>query len=208
MKFKVTLNEQLLGTACANPKVHAEWVAVNSKDEAKILEELAALPAEERYELAMTVFPRENGRVFIWDYQFKGFIKEAVRILAELHDPIPIAKSKLTRYTADRIIDNYVFVFPRKIFLCDESKLGPVCTRPLRAKTAQGERICLASSETVPAGVSFDVLVNPLTAGLIPVVLKAMDYGALKGLGQWRNAGNGRFGYETLDDHMDSGKKL
>ena len=90
-----------------------------------------------------------------------------------------------------------MFVEPRKIpmQLPDGAGLGEL-QRPLRASTAQGERVALACSETAPAGTvqEFDVVL--LKEDLEPYVLEWLDYGAYHGIGQWRNSGAGRFTYE------------
>lgn len=196
MKVRLTLTEEMLGTACANPDVHKEFIASKSADAAKMEEELAALPAEALIEKALTVFPRDaQGRPIIYDYQIKGFIKEAIGAMIEIADKeYRIGKTKASKFTFKRIVDNFIFVSPRQIPLGD--KAGPICTRPLRAETMRGERVSLASSETIPAGVSFVVEITTLAPALDELVEKALDYGALKGLGQWRNSGKGRFSWE------------
>lgn len=87
-----------------------------------------------------------------------------------------------------------MFVEPRKIplLLPDGETIGE-CQRPLRASTAQGERVALAHSETVPAGTkqSFDVLL--LRDDLEDLVREWLEYGKYHGTGQWRNSGKGRF---------------
>ena len=67
------------------------------------------------------------------------------------------------------------------------------CQRPLRASTAQGERIALASSETVPAGSFIDVEITILKDDLEDMVKECLAYGKLHGMMQWRNSGKGRF---------------
>jgi hypothetical protein len=74
------------------------------------------------------------------------------------------------------------------------------CQRPLRASTAQGERIALAHSETVPTGSWFDVEIKCLVDGYTKIVKEWLDYGELRGLGQWRNSGKGKFTYEILEE--------
>ncbi len=74
-----------------------------------------------------------------------------------------------------------------------------VCERPLRASTAQGERIALSSSETAPAGTYIDIEINCLTKDMHDLALECLDYGKLRGIGQWRNSGKGRYTYEILD---------
>lgn len=74
------------------------------------------------------------------------------------------------------------------------------CQRPLRASTAQGERVALAHSETIPAGAVVEFTVQMLVDGHEKVVREWLDYGALRGLGQWRNSGKGRFKWEEITE--------
>ena len=197
MKIKITLTEELLGTASGNPDIHLEFIASKAPNATGIEEEVAALGEAAVMEKCMTVFPKENGKPFLWDYQIKGFIKEAVGILIELADKeIRVGKTKLSKYTHKRIVDNFIFVHPRKIFINGE--MGETCTRPLRADTMKGERVSLASSETIKAGASIEVEIKTLVPSLDELVTKCLDYGANKGLGQWRNSGKGRFSWEEI----------
>ena len=196
MKIRVTLIEEMLGTACADPAVHRTYIASKSADAEKVEQELESLPADELFEKARTVFHRTpDGRPCIWDYQFKGFLKEAIGVMVELGEKAEVGKLKLTKWTYKRAVDNFVFVGPRTIVL---GALGPECTRPLRADTMRGERVALATSETVPAGTEFEVEVTTLSPALDALVRQALDYGRLKGLGQWRNSGKGRFTWKEI----------
>lgn len=196
MKVKITLVEDMLGTACQNKEVHEEFIASKSRDADKVKEELEALPQDELMEKAITVFPRDaDGTPFLYDYQVKGFIKEAFSILLELEDGITVGKAKLSKWTCGKMVDNHVEVMPRKIRLVP---VGEICTRPLRAKTMQGERITLASSETIPAGTSFEIEITTDHPVLDEMVEKALNRGSKKGLGQWRNSGKGRFTWEEI----------
>ena len=47
-------------------------------------------------------------------------------------------------------IDGLIFIAPRQIPIKFDGEMG-ICQRPLRAQTAQGERVALASSESIPA---------------------------------------------------------
>jgi hypothetical protein len=195
MKVEITLLEEMLGTASADPDLHRTFIASKSADAGKVEEELRALHAEELQQKSMTVFPRDDdGTPILFDYQVKGFIKETVGILVELLDKeVKVGKTRLTKFTHKRIVDNYIDVFPRKIRLSSLYDLGPVCVRPLRAETMKGERVSLASSETVPAGTTFVVEIVTDTPALEALVRECLDRGKRKGLGQWRNSGKGRF---------------
>ena len=82
MKVELTLVEAVLGTANADPKVHAEFIASKSADADKVKEELESLPAEDLVEKAITVFHRDDDDTpFLFDYQVKGFFKETLGIL-------------------------------------------------------------------------------------------------------------------------------
>ena len=190
LHVKVTYTEELLGTASANPELYSEFIASKAPDAASREDEIAALGAEAVEEKAMTVFPRmEGGIPFTWDYQWKGYMKDSCGMLRRVDGT---ESKKLKAFKKE--IDGLVFVEPRKIPLVmpEGAEIGN-CQRPLRASTAQGERVALANSETVPAGTTqeFDVLM--LKDDLEKVVREWFEYGRLHGTGQWRNSGKGRF---------------
>ena len=99
-----------------------------------------------------------------------------------------------------KIIDGLIFVEPRCIPIRVNGEIGE-CQRPLRAQTAQGERVSLAMSEEIPAGssIEFEITLFDEKAHK-DAVLEWLDYGRLRGIGQWRNSGKGRFSYEVLAD--------
>ena len=167
-----------------------------------------ALGSDAVVERGTTVFPRdEAGKPFLYDYQVKGFFKDACSMLARLtgKDPETGKKKKavnesgkLTAYK--KVIDGLIFVQPRKIVLeLPEDKEITICQRPLRAQTAQGERVALSSSEEVPAGTSCEVTVLLLDENHEKVVREWLDYGSLRGIGQWRNSGKGAFEWEEIE---------
>lgn len=67
------------------------------------------------------------------------------------------------------------------------------------SQTAQGERISLACSETVPAGTTMEFTVMCLTDQM-DLVREWLDYGELRGFSQWRNSGKGRFQWKEVLD--------
>ena len=93
-----------------------------------------------------------------------------------------------------------MFPQPRKI-LINLPEGGEIFTisRPLRASTPQGDRTALAMSEAVPEGSWIEFSVVCLDEDVIPCIKECLDYGTLRGLGQWRNSGKGTFEY-TMEE--------
>ena len=136
----------------------------------------------------------DDGAPMLWDYQVKGFFKDACGSLRA----VPKTESgKLKAYK--KTIDGQIFVDERRIplVLPEGGEIG-IVERPLRAQTMQGERVALAKSESVPAGTTFAITVTMLNPDLEDVVREWLDYGALRGIGQWRNSGMGRFKWEEV----------
>ena len=193
LKVKITFVEPILGSASANPDIHREFIASKAPDAEGREEEVAALGVDAVEKKEMTVFPRtEDGRPCLWDYQIRGFFKHACSMLKNVKGT---ESSNIKAYK--KYIDGLVFVNERKIPLMFEGEIGN-CQRPLRAQTAQGERIALANSEMCPAGTTAEFTVKCLQDGLLDAVREWMDYGSLNGLGQWHNSGMGRFTWEEI----------
>ena len=108
----------------------------------------------------------------------------------------PNESSKLKAFKKE--IDGNIFVFPRRIPILFDGDLT-ICQRSLRASTPQGERVALSASEEVPAGAIMEFWVLCLNDDHVKAVMEWMDYGVLRGTGQWRNSGKGRFIYEVLE---------
>lgn len=197
IKVRITFTEDCLGTASADPKIHDNFIASNAPDAPSREEEIEAVGVEEVVEKAKTIFPKDkDGNPFFWDYQIKGFFKGSCSDLQRCKgEDFAKATCKIKAYK--KVIDGVVFVFPRKIPIMLAGPIGDL-QRPLRAQTAKGERISLANSETIPAGSSIEFTIKSLSDEYVPAIKEWLDYGALKGIGQWRNAGYGRFTYEIL----------
>ena len=193
LKVMVTFTEELLGTASANPDIHEEFIAGKAPDAPSREEEVAAIGAEEVFEKDMTVFPRVDGKPIVWDYQWKGFLKDAVGMLRK----VPGSEaSKVKAYKKE--IDGLIFPEPRAIPIDFDGEIG-LCQRPLRGQTAQGERIALATSEAIPAGARMVFTFRCLVDSHEKMIREALDYGILRGFGQWRNSGKGRFRWEEIE---------
>ena len=198
IKIKVTLLQEMLGTSSANKEIHSEFIASKAPDAKSREEEVAAIGADAEFEKSMTVYPKtEDGTPFMWDYQMKGFFKDSCAALQRCKGE-SIAKESCKLKAYKKIIDGCIFVYPRRIMLDMHGGKVGVLQRPLRGQTAQGERIALASSETVPEGTTFECTIKCLSDEYENAVLEWLNYGQYKGLLQWRNAGFGRFEYEIL----------
>ena len=188
LKVRITFTEEVLGTASNNPEIHDDYIASKAPDAPSREEEVAAIGVDEAVEKSMTVFPRlENGTPFMWDYQIKGFFKDTCGALKKVTGT---ESSKIKAFKKE--IDGLVFIDERKIPFHNYGEIGE-CQRPLRASTAQGERVALAHSETVGADSYIDVTIICLKDDLLKAVIEWLDYGKYRGLGQWRNSGKGRF---------------
>lgn len=169
LKIHVTFTEGILGTATADPEIYSRFIGSKSPDAATLPEEVAALGEDAIIERGTTVFPKdEDGTPFLWDYQIKGFFKDACGMLARLSGKDPATGKK------------------RKA-VNESGKL-----------TAQGERTALSSSEECPAGTTCEMTILCLDDAHEKAVREWLDYGALRGIGQWRNSSKGRFKWEEV----------
>lgn len=206
IKVKITFTEEVLGTLPADEEIYSKFIASNAPDAATREQEIETMGVEEYTEKALTIFPKyEDGQPFIYDYQIRGFFKEMCGIIKQIDGT---ESSKIIAHK--KLIDNFIFVEPRKISLnLNGGEIG-VCQRPLRASTPQGERVALAMSETAPVGTTAEFTVILTTQGkkgkkgkedtdYTKALTEWLEYGKLKGFGQWRNSGKGRFAWEKVD---------
>ena len=200
MKVKLTLTEDILGTLPSDPEIYHNFIA--SKGD-KVMEEDSQMgktrefieenKEDDRPE-TLTVFVRDDeGNPCVYDYLIKGFFKNANKALRLADDS---KCKKLSAYKTK--IDNLLFVSPRLIKLETDAPIT-FCERPLRASTAQGERIALSASESLPAGTTLEFEIQSLNKEMMTYVREYLDYGKFNGLGQWHNSGKGRFTWEEID---------
>jgi hypothetical protein len=193
IKIRLTLTEDLLGTASGNKELYADYIATKAPTADMVEQEIDDFNPELAMEKAMTVFPRlEDGTPFLYDYQIKGFFKDSAGVLRKVPKSFC---SKVKAYKKE--IDGLLFPQPRKIPIKVNGEMG-ICERPLRAATPMGERVALSISESIPAGSTLEFEISFLTEDMKKLALECLDYGILRGLGQWRNSGKGRFTYEIL----------
>lgn len=222
-KVKITLLEEMLGTKAADPEIFKTYIASKHP---KGTPERDEIESADRSEIAGTTgFHRDsNNRPFLYDYQIRGFLKEAAKVMGVADDSLSRDVSQLRSK-----IDTLVFVEPRviRLHMPEKTDIG-ICERPLRAETMQGPRVALARSETVPAGTTLEFSVFSLvgrmkgkksakakkgsqdteveeveSAASVPfgdLLEEWLGYGRIHGLGQWRNSGKGKFSFEILPE--------
>ena len=188
--YVATFTEGLLATKPNDPNIHDTYVGATEQGvfEDEMSQEEKTLAQLDHLEKGKTVFHRDDdGCPIIWNYQVKGFLKEAFKSLGRNKET---ACSKVKAFL--KVIDGDVFVSPRKIRLeLPEGKELGTCQRPLRAQTMQGERVSLACSEEAPAGTKMLFTVTVLVPGLDKALEECWEYAQLRFMGAWRNSGKG-----------------
>nr|DAF94888.1 MAG TPA: Type III-A CRISPR-associated protein Csm1 complex, Type III-A, CRISPR-Cas.9A [Ackermannviridae sp. ctkHJ36] len=201
MKIRITAIEEVLGSSPSNEDLLGTYIASKAPNEelsAQEVENIKAQQAEDR----VTVFPKlADGTPFIWDYQIKGMFKDSCKMLAKAGKAgYPGGKACAAIKAYKQAIDGLLFVTPREIpFNLNGMKMD-YCERSLRADTPMGPRTSIAKSESVPAGSTIEFSVVCLDPALQKMVKECLDYGTMRGLGQWRNSGKGRFVWDLLDE--------
>lgn len=201
-KFRIKGTDSLLGSMPGSREVFSEFIIGKTKTPEEKQSAMSDIEnIDENLEKGTTVFYRdENGGIILKGYQVKGFLKEAAKAM----------KDQVNLKNAVSKMDNYVFILEKNIpVMRDGEQLKEpdgYLERPLRCETMQGPRVSLAKSEEIKQEWYFDVTVRVLdnegTAKSAKVdmdmVESFLDYGSMKGLLQWRNAGHGTFEYEEI----------
>ena len=201
MKVKITLIEEALGSSPSNEELLATYIASKAPTDELTSEEIDNIKAQNA-EDRITIFPRQaDGTPFIYDYQIKGMLKDSCKALAAAGKAgYPGGKACAGLKAYKKLIDGLIFVSPREIPYNMNGMRMDYCERPLRASTPQGERVSIAKSETVPAGSTIEFEITCLDPKLEDMVRECLDYGKLRGLGQWRNSGKGRYTWEEVKE--------
>src|SRR6185436_6142777 len=120
---------------------------------------------EEGIQNASTVFAKDDNGLFVYDYTMRGFIKGALSAFIDLGE----APKELNPWNYKGVVDRFVFVFPRRIYLKTPTgenwrKAEQTLERSLRATTMRGDRVALARSEMLPEGTNCQFEVRILIA--------------------------------------------
>jgi len=148
-------------------------------------------------EKGITCFFRNpaNGKVCIGSHMILGFMKAAGEAISKTLPKKNGTMLYSASYTSS-IINQHCSVATKFIDSSididrDEDGNPVYLQRSLRAMTAQGPRVSLAKSETIPEGAEFEfdlrVMKNsPMTSEVIDTLF---SYGVMTGIGQWRGSG-------------------
>jgi len=192
-EVRLIFTEDILGTWPADPDLHTRYISSKAPSPWLQSEEGDTLP-DKTMDSGVTVFPCDDKGIFLYNYHVKGFLKEAANVL----------KDQLGVKNARSKVDNYVFVVPRRLYLLRDGSLikepDGLLERPLRAQTMLGPRVALVASEYLkaPTALQFGLQIIQNKEITFEVVEALLQYGAMKGIGQWRNGGFGQFTYEIL----------
>lgn len=169
LKVKITFLEPVLGTWPSNQNVARDFIASKSPDAATIEDEVAALGADAVADKGMTVFPRN-----------------------ENGEPV------LYDYQIKGFFKDSCGMLARVGGKTETGKKRAV-NESGKLSAYKGERVSLANSEEIPAGSTCEFEILLMDESLENAVLEWLDYGVLRGIGQWRNSGKGRFTFDIID---------
>jgi hypothetical protein len=144
MKVRITLTEPMLGTKSANEELFTKFIAAKRPEGVAVDEAEAEARLNQECddrEKSMTCFHRtDDGTPMLWDYQVKGFFKDACGALRGVQKT---ESGKLKAYK--KIIDGQIFVDERRIplVLPEGGEIG-ICERPCRASAwrSRNRRAC------------------------------------------------------------------
>jgi len=196
-EFTLTFTEDILGSWPSREDILTRFISSKAPAEWLADEERESLP--EDAVANRTVFPRDENGLHLFNFHVKGLLKEAGNTL----------KQQLKIKNLRSKIDNYVFIHPRKIYITRDGKPvtepDDVFERPLRAQTMQGPRVALTASERVkaPAEITFTVELVENDEIAMDTIHTLLDFGRLKGMGQWRNGGYGSFTWKEKEKEKE-----
>ena len=84
LNVKITFTEEVLGTTSGDPELFDNFIASKAPNAKTREEEIANYGAENVAASKMTVFNKQNGVPFLYDYQIKGFFKDACSMLSRV----------------------------------------------------------------------------------------------------------------------------
>lgn len=193
-RVRWTFAEPVLGTVPKDRGVYATYIQAKSAEKGRPAadrgDEVETVPeAATDEERGWTGFHADARGDFLYDYAVQGYLREAANAVKDQLG-IKALRSKL---------ENCVWVGPRRIYLAGQR--GEPLERPLRAMTAQGPRVTLRRSDQYPAGTTIAFTIQLMVNKEVTwdgVLAPLLDLGQLRGFGQWRTGGYGRFTWEEV----------
>lgn len=187
-RVTVRFTEPVLGAVPKDPHVFETYITKKDAEGKPVQpqsdEEVETVPIIDPNERpGYTGFMTDDEGIFVYNYTWLGFMRERGNTLKEIFG-VKALRSKL---------EQTVFVLPRRIR--PSQPVGDTLERPLRAMTAQGPRVTLAKSDTLPAGtiMTFRLRVLPHKEITEAMLRTIFEMGETWGFGQWRNGGWGTF---------------
>lgn len=190
--------EPVLGTAPKDRELYESYIIERAKKEGvEVDEEEELATIEDLAQRGWTGFHSDNTGLFLYDYQIRGYFKEAGSATKHIHG----VKNVNTK------VDRWLFVRPRRIYFTRNGTVikqpESVLERPIRAMTMRGPRTSLVRSDSIQAGAQLICTLDVINDEISEKFLRTcLDYGSMSGMGQWRTGGYGRFTYdlELLED--------
>lgn len=177
---------------------------------------------DEKTDHAVDVYFNRNNQVdpeslvtlpFLYNYQMRGLFKDACGLLARAKNNESMAIYKGYK----KVIDGNIFVFPRHIAFqvpeeytdefgdvqktYDKDGRLNILQRPIRISGPTGERTAINSSEFIPAGSRCKLRIGMTNKCWRDAVEEWLNYGLVRGIGQWRNSSSGLFRWRELDEN-------
>ena len=118
MKVRVRYTEPLLGSLPFDEELHDTYIASKAPNALSREEEVASFGVDMTVEKGMTGFSRSsNGTPIVWDYQFKGFMKESAYFMKQAtgSKSMEAAKKKGCLVNYRQKIDGLLYIIPRMI---------------------------------------------------------------------------------------------
>lgn len=216
-KYKITFVDDLIGTVPKDPDIY-ETHLLNKlneiKEKVKLPEEKIQTIKEEELltlgkmeEKGITGFHSDEQGVFIYNYMFRGFLKNAGNVMkGETQVNVKNLKSK---------VEDYLFVNPRKLYLQRDGKIikeiDGHLIRPIQADDRfGGKRVFIGKSEKINAGcyIEIELLLMQNKDTSWDVVEDLLPYGQLCGVGQARNMSYGSFTAERIKEYSLESLKI
>lgn len=210
--YRLTGITPILGSQPAQADIRQKYILSKAPTQEQ-LEAEAKMTAEdiqadlEEKGLSVFLLDPSTGALSLMDYVIKGYLKEAIGTLKMLNG-VTAHKKKVDgcifSYSpeGDNPDQRRFLRFKRDgEYILDDDEINE---RVLRADTAMGPRTTLVGSEQIDTPWTLDVELQLLpTSGkgniTWDVIEQAFEYGEQRGLGQWRNAGWGRFTFELIE---------